>query len=334
MRTKAENTSSHPPLNIGLIGCGRAAERYYLPVLHCMPYVRLAAVADPLLERARLISSAVSDCQPFTSTEELLQKMELDAVIVVTPPDTHIGIITLAVDAGLPVLVEKPLAPTMAGIDVLQRLINSVDGSVMLGFNRRHWQPVLQLQKIISNETNEQVSAQLVMVSNARKWSSIETKSDPLEDLGSHQFDLLRFIFKREISSIRARWTGPDTFHMRIKLTGGAVADCRVSFDSFSEEVLSFQTSKRKYRIHAGSDRITPTNGIRPVLDLSDALIRKVSSRKISILISYKRQLGIFFDYVRSGMKPQPDLTDGIAAIRAVEAARKSAANNLCEVTV
>ncbi|MGV7224177.1 MAG: Gfo/Idh/MocA family protein [Nitrospinales bacterium] len=333
MRTIAENTSSHPPLNIGLIGCGRAAERYYLPVLHCMPYVRIAAVADPLLERARLISGAVSNCQPFTSTEKLLQKTELDAVIVVTPPNTHIGIITLSMDAGLPVLVEKPLAPTMAGIDVLQRLINSVGGSVMLGFNRRHWRPVLQLQKIISNETNDYISAQLVMVSNVRKWSSIETKSDPLEDLGSHQFDLLRFIFKREILTISARWTRPDALHMRIKLTGGAVAECRISFDSFSEEVLSFQTSKRKYRIHAGSDRTTPTNSIRPVLDLYDALIRKVRNRKISILTSYERQLRSFFDYVRSGIKPQPNLTDGIAAIRAVEAARKSAANDACEVT-
>ncbi len=334
MHRKPENTSSYPPLNIGLIGCGRAAERYYLPDLQRMPYVRLAAVADPLLERARLISSAVSECQLFKSTEELLQKTDLDAVIVVSPPDTHIGIVTLAVDAGLPVLVEKPLAPALAGTDVLQRLVNTVGGSVMLGFNRRHWQPVLQLQKIISTERNDRVSAQLVMVSNVRKWSSIETRSDPLEDLGSHQFDLLRFIFKREILTISARWTGADALHMRVKLTGGAIADCRVSFDSFSEEILSFKTSKKKYRVHAGSDRTTPTNGMRPVLDLSDALIRKVRSRKISILNSYERQLRTFFDYVRSGIKPQPDLTDGIAAIRAVEAAWKSAANDSCEVSV
>src|SRR5262245_54787210 len=149
--TSSERGNVSVPLNIGLIGCGRAAERYYLPALSRLAEARLVAVADPLRERRELISSGIPGCLTFTSAEALLQKARIAAVIVATPPATHIAMAMLALSAGIPVLVEKPLAPSLAGVRELEALAASAKGSVMMGFSRRYWEPVRQLREILYN---------------------------------------------------------------------------------------------------------------------------------------------------------------------------------------
>lgn len=325
------------PLNIGLIGCGRAAERFYLPALSRLKdEVRLVAVADPIRERRELFSASIPDCVTFNSAEELLQKARIVAAIITTPPATHVSIAMLALRAGIHVLVEKPLAPFVAGVEELKNLVASSSVSLMIGFNQRYWEPIRQLRHIVHNQDcSDALSAQLIMTSNIQAWSSISGVSDPLDDLGSHQLDLLRYIFDREIVAISARWIDTHAIRMRVRLEDGVVAECIAAHSNVTQESITIQGERQHYRVRLGSERIQPATGlIRSVLDLSDTFSRRLRGRRSSLRSSLERQLVIFFNYIRTGATPHPGIADGIAVIRAVEAARQSAASDGMEVFI
>ena len=322
-------------LAIGLIGCGRAAERYYLPAFARVPDARLAAVADPLDERRNLVAARVAGCTAFASAEELLEKAGVAAVIVATPPATHLSTATLAVRAGIPVLVEKPLAPSMAGVPELAALVASSRGTVMMGFTRRYWTPVRELRRIMHTHAGDGVSAQLAITSDAGAWSAISGLGDPLEDLGPHQLDLLRWVFDRDIVAIRARWDQPDAISMQVRLAGGIVADCRAAFGTVSGESMLVRGSSLAYGMHADSERLRPAAGVvRSFLDLGDRIQRRLRGTPASAHRSFDAQLASFCRVVRDGVAADPDLDDGIAVVRAVEAARQSADRGGAEVEV
>lgn len=315
------------PLAIGVIGCGRAAERYYLPAFSRISEARLVAVADPLSERRDLISARLAGCSAFASAEELLERASVAALIVTTPPATHLAVATLALRAGIPVLVEKPLARSMAGVPDLEAIAAASRGAVMMGFSRRYWTPVRRLREIMgTRRAADPVAARLVISSNVHAWSAISGVGDPLEDLGPHQFDLLRYVFARDIAAISARWSDPRTIHMRVRLAGGIVAECSAAHDGVSQESMTVQCRSGAYRMRVVSERLQPAFGpIRSGLDLADAVARRLSGNPSSMHRSFEQQLLSFCQFVRTGTPPQPGLADGIAVVRAVGAARRSA---------
>ena len=288
----------------------------------------------PSKNDSNLIASSIAGCLTFTSAEALLEKAKIEAVIVATPPGTHTAIATLALRAGLPVLVEKPLAPSIADVNELEAIVASSNGSIMVGFSRRYWKPIRDLRHNVSNQRPfDAASAQLVITSNVQAWSPISGITDVLDDLGPHQFDSLRYIFDREISAISARWNNTHAIQMRVKLGYGIVAECRAAYSNLSGESIHIRCNGDEYRMRVGSERIQPAGGrIRFLLDLSDAVRRRLYGRKTSMDGSFERQLASFCNYVRAATTPEPGIAAGIAVTRAIEAARQSADNDGMEV--
>lgn len=108
-------------LATGIVGCGIAGSQIHAPVVERHPDLRLAAVCDA--DESRLRSVDVdADVSRYTDVDELLAAEALDSLHVCTPPDTHVPIAERALRAGVPVLVEKPAAPTVAAVEELQRI--------------------------------------------------------------------------------------------------------------------------------------------------------------------------------------------------------------------
>jgi predicted dehydrogenase len=95
-------------VRIGMVGAGAVAARH-ARTLSAMDGVEVAGVADPALERARELADEVG-AAAYPNHMELLEGERLDALYVCVPPFAHGPPELAAIDAGLPLFVEKPVA--------------------------------------------------------------------------------------------------------------------------------------------------------------------------------------------------------------------------------
>lgn len=318
-------------LNLGIIGCGRAAELIYLPALKKFPDINLVAVVDPVKERRELISEKFNGCIQYSSVD-LNMINSVDAAIISTPPDTHIALSSELLKRNKYVLVEKPLAISTEGIKEFKELESSSKASLMMGFNHRYWQPIIDLKEKLSRSSGIN-SAEIVFTSNYSKWNPVSFVSDPLDDLGSHVFDLARFVFDKEIISVSAKSLDIKNLELNIKVSESTVIHCYIGHSVKTIRSLKIKSEYDNFYITLKSARILPRSGnLRTLLDFNDRIIRKLLRITSPIKKTYEIQLKNFFDYARSDKQASPGIKDGVSAILAVQAVRKSMNNSGKEI--
>jgi predicted dehydrogenase len=107
------------PLRVGLAGLGSMGQNH-LRVLGEHRGVELVAVADPVATSLDA-ATARSGGQGFASPIAMVREAGLDAVVIAAPTTAHMDIALAAVEAGVAVLVEKPLAATVAdGLEIVR----------------------------------------------------------------------------------------------------------------------------------------------------------------------------------------------------------------------
>jgi predicted dehydrogenase len=101
-------------IKLGVVGCGDVAFRTYFPGLAQLAGgAAVVACFDPVAERAERASGLFPESRAYTSYEALLSHAELDAVINLTPAPFHYDVNVAALESGLHVFSEKPLAATV-----------------------------------------------------------------------------------------------------------------------------------------------------------------------------------------------------------------------------
>ncbi|RMF22689.1 MAG: gfo/Idh/MocA family oxidoreductase, partial [Bacteroidetes bacterium] len=96
-------------LNWGILGPGKIAHKF-AEDLQALPEARVHAVASRSLERARAFAERFEAPFAFGNYEDLLGCADLDVVYVATPHSEHFTHTMMCLEAGVPVLCEKPLA--------------------------------------------------------------------------------------------------------------------------------------------------------------------------------------------------------------------------------
>ncbi|MDR3194984.1 MAG: Gfo/Idh/MocA family oxidoreductase [Tannerella sp.] len=139
----AENASSAAAaqkFKIGLIGCGNRSKAL-ISALNSVPELEIAALCDIVphktQQRAQLITSGDKP-KHLTHLDELLRLDDLNAIIVVTPNDTHKEIVIAALEAGRHVFCEKPVALTVADCNDIIGVVERTHKSLQIGHQRRH----------------------------------------------------------------------------------------------------------------------------------------------------------------------------------------------------
>ena len=128
-----------PELRVGLIGYGLAGSVFHAPFITSTPGMRLAAVVTSDPERSRKAAREHPGARIVAKSELLwADASSLDLVVVATPNRTHAALAEEALQAGLPVVVDKPLAPSTAEG---QRLNNAAERKRLLltVFHNRRW---------------------------------------------------------------------------------------------------------------------------------------------------------------------------------------------------
>ena len=105
-------------LRVGLIGLGSMG-RNHQRILGNLSGVRLVAVADPDIA-ALGAATIASRIQAFHEPLSMLSEADLDAVVIASPTTSHLPLTLAAIERGIAVLVEKPLAATPAEADRIE----------------------------------------------------------------------------------------------------------------------------------------------------------------------------------------------------------------------
>ena len=106
-------------LRVGIIGCGGIAQAAHLPHWDGLEGAKIVAVADVVEESARKTAEQYGAEAWYTDFNELIARDDIDAVDVTTPPKWHAPAAIAAAEAGKHVLVEKPMARTVAECDAM-----------------------------------------------------------------------------------------------------------------------------------------------------------------------------------------------------------------------
>ena len=133
-------------LSVGVVGFGL---RRSIALAVQRSGARVSAVCDPS-EHARRDAAAEfgPDCQVVETLDELLA-CNPDAVMVLTPDDTHVDLVTTLLRAGVPTFCEKPLAISVEGADEILRVARETGVRLYVGHNMRHMPLIRQLKAII-----------------------------------------------------------------------------------------------------------------------------------------------------------------------------------------
>ncbi|KGJ06839.1 Predicted dehydrogenase [Paracoccus halophilus] len=106
-------------LRVGIVGAGYIAS-WHADAIRATPGARLVAVCDPAADAAEALAGSYG-IAAFTDLDRMIAAKVCDAVHVLTPPNLHRDIAVKCLEAGLHVMVEKPVALSLAEIDDMAR---------------------------------------------------------------------------------------------------------------------------------------------------------------------------------------------------------------------
>jgi predicted dehydrogenase len=182
----------------------------------------------------------------FPSLEDALAAVQADGVIDITPPAFHKEISLAALEAGIPVLSEKPLADTMASAQAIVHKADETSVLHMVAQNYRYSVPVQTLKRVLASGAMGQVSSATVEFFKGPHFGGFrEEMPYPLIiDLAIHHFDMMRFLLDSDPVSVFGRsWNPPWSWYagdasasVVLEFANGAVVSYDGSWCSTAKE--------------------------------------------------------------------------------------------------
>ncbi len=194
-------------MRVALIGYGVGGAVFHAPLVSATPGLDLAAVVTRDPGRREEVRARYPDCRVVDDAERLWQGTEpFDVVVVATPNDAHVPLALAAIRAGLPVVVDKPLAVTPADGERLVAAAREAGVPLTVFHNRRFDGDLLTIQRLLAAGTLGRVHRFESRFERWRPeprpgaWRETEPATSGgglLLDLGSHLVDQAMLLFGR-----------------------------------------------------------------------------------------------------------------------------------------
>ena len=243
--------SEHSPLRFGMVGAGAIAQTYVQAFTNSGK-AELVAVADLRQEAADAIASSLS-IRSFSQYETMFDEMDLDAVVVCTPPVTHEPICLAACQRQLHVLCEKPLALNGESARCIVAAAEQAGVRFTMASKFRYVQDVIKAKSIVESG----ILGDLILFENTfaghvdmrSRWNSDTAVSGGgvLIDNGTHSVDIIRY-FVGPVAEVQAvegkriqELPVEDTVRMFVRSETGVMGsvDLSWSFNKNSPDYIS-----------------------------------------------------------------------------------------------
>lgn len=189
------------PLRVAVIGLGAMGTNHVRVLADLPGLAQLVAIADP--DESRLQEAARrSGARPFRHAAELLDEVRPDVVTVCTPTRTHAPIAQLALESGVHVLVEKPIAATIEEAAHLVRVAAHTGRRLGVGHIERFNPAVVELARRLRHGDGGRI-----LQLHARRVGPFPHRIRDvgvIHDLATHDIDLVRFLLGGQVERVYA----------------------------------------------------------------------------------------------------------------------------------
>lgn len=192
-----------PQLHLGLVGLGRIGQMHAANISSA-PGVGRLSVFDVNQQQAQKTASSFH-ATTHSSIDELIGS-GIDGLVIAAGTSAHAELIRAGVDAGIPVFCEKPLAPAVDVPELLE-YIRKRDGAVQIGHQRRFDAGYLEAKRAYDAGELGWIHTLRAVTCDARPPAIefLATSGGLFRDCSVHDFDILRWLTGREITSVFAR---------------------------------------------------------------------------------------------------------------------------------
>ncbi|WP_433201775.1 Gfo/Idh/MocA family protein [Nocardia sp. CA-107356] len=324
-------TSAHT-VTVGLAGTGRIGTSHAETLKH-LPGVDTVIVADADAERARAAAGKLG-VEAVTDIDALLAS-PLDGLVIATATDSHPELITRAVDAGIPVFCEKPVAADIQGtLDVITHIENS-SVPVQIGFQRRF--------------DAGYRAARAAIASGALGWlhslraTTLDPAPPPAEyiprsgglfrDCGVHDFDIIRWVTGREVVEVYATGANRgeeffadagdvDTAAVMLRLDDGTLATVSLSRYNGAGYDVRLEALGSRGNAIVGLDDRAPLTSVEP--DYIPSSLPAYPGFMDRFRRAYTDELAAFLSVVTGDLPNPCTPTDALEAFYIAEACELS----------
>jgi predicted dehydrogenase len=326
-------------LSVAVVGCG-----YWGPNLirnfSSSPDTKLVAVCDKDAARLHKVLANYPAVEPVADFDALLARRDVEAVALATPVRTHGPMGLAALRAGKHVLVEKPLAPSVAEAEQLVRVAHEQNRTLMVDHTFVYGGPVRRMKEILDRGDLGEV----YFIDSVRiNLGLFQHDVNVVWDLAPHDLSILDYLLGRLPRSLSAFGTChadshndiEDVAYLNLDFGGGLLASFHVNWLS---------PVKVRHFIVGGSKKSLVFNDLDPAEKI------KVYDRGITIsgdpearrgaLIGYRTgdvwsphidqseplqtMVRHFAECIREGKRPISDGEAGLRVVRILEAAQRS----------
>jgi predicted dehydrogenase len=310
-------------LRVGLAGLGSMG-RNHLRILTARNDVRLAAVADPVAA-ALAGATAQTDAQGFAEPLAMIAEAELDAVVIAAPTTAHVPLALAAIERGIAVLVEKPLAAT---VDEGMRIVDAARAAgvpVQVGHVERFNPAVLELGRLIDDGWLSTIYS--IASRRAGPFPARIRDVGVTVDLATHDADILSWIAGERPSRVygetaqRIHATNEDLLFGLLQFPSGATGMLDVNW---------LTPAKRRQLVVVGEEgmfeldyltqrltftRATDTTNPRLIGGYAPTFEGEVIELPVASAEPLASEIDAFLGIVRTGGRPVVDAEDGLWAV-------------------
>ncbi len=321
------------PVRFALVGTGRIGQVHAANIAS-NPDATLAVVFDPFAESARAVAQrhggTVAD-----DADAVFAPDQVDAVLVASPTPTHVDLIGRAVDAGIPVLCEKPIDLDLARVDALRPRVDASGVPVAIGFNRRFDAAFASARaRVAAGEIGSLEQLSIISRDPAPPPAAyVGVSGGIFRDMTIHDFDMARFLVPDIVEVFAtgsalfddgAREHGDfDTATVVLRAASGAIvtiANSRHSAAGYDQRLEAFGARGVLQVANAGTSLVS--------LSTSEAVEAKPPYQAFFLeryAQAYAAELDEFIKLVRGAESTSPTFADGRAALVLADAAARSA---------
>ncbi len=321
----------HSPVRYAVVGAGWISQAAFLPGVAYSGNSVVSALVTGDSDKAAALAEryGIEHVHGYADYDQLLASGEIDAIYLALPNDMHRQYALPALQRGIHVLLEKPMATSEADCEAMIEAARNGNAKLMIAY-RLHFEPatlaaieLVRAGKLGHIRAFSAMFSQSVAPSNYR--ASHGYWAGPVSDMGVYPINAVRNLFGEEpveVSAAGVRDPGlpfnfDDTVAVTLRFADQRVAQFVVSYSGASVDQYRIVGTKGDLEVSPG---FTFGAGLRHRLTFSG----RTQERTFDATNQFGGELQYFSDCILHNREPEPNGEEGLADVRVLAAIERA----------